>query len=70
MKQERINLPPLSLEHQGAEVIIRHESGLTSRVSESRLAQWCMGLLRKELMLKPELSDAQVAAVDSQVGKL
>lgn len=67
---EQINIPPLCIEHAEGQVTIRHQSGMKTTVSASRLATFCMGLLRKELTLKPELTDAQVQAVDSIVGKL
>lgn len=68
--KEQINLPPLTIEHDSGQVTIRHQSGMKTTVSASRLATFAMGLLRKELTLKPELSDSSVAAVDSIVGKL
>lgn len=68
--KEQINIPPLCIEHDSGQVTIRHQSGMKTTVSASRLATFAMGLLRKELTLKPELTDAQVQAVDSIVGKL
>lgn len=67
---ERIEIHPLTIEHDSGQVTIRHQSGMKTTVSASRLATFAMGLLRKELTLKPELTDAQVQAVDSIVGKL
>lgn len=67
---ERIEIPPLTIEHDSGQVTIRHQSGMKTTVGASRLSTWAMSLLRKELTLKPELSDSSVAAVDSIVGKL
>lgn len=67
---ERITIHPLTIEHDAGQVTIRHQSGMKTTVGASRLSTWALSLLRKELQLKPELTDAQVSAVDSQVGKL
>lgn len=68
--KERIEIHPLTIEHDSGQVTIRHQSGMKTTVGSSRLSTWAMSLLRKELTLKPELSDSSVAAVDSIVGKL
>lgn len=70
MTTERIHLPPLTIEHDSGSITVTHQSGMKTTVGASRLSTWAMGLLRKELTLKPELSDASVAAVDSIIGKL
>jgi len=69
MKQQ-ISLPPITLEHMNGLVTVTHSSGMRVAVGADRLRTWALGLLRKELTLGTDISDAHVAGADSTIGAL
>lgn len=68
--KEQITIAPLTIEHKNNIVTVSHASGMKVAVGADRLRAWGLGLLRKELTLGAEISDAHINAVDSQIGEL
>lgn len=49
---EAIKLPQVTIDHPKGKIIVTHKTGMRTEVSESKLEQWALGLLRKELTQK------------------
>ena len=51
---EVLNLPSVTIEHKDGEIHLKHSAGMTAKIGSDRLASWALGVLRKELTLKPQ----------------
>ena len=51
---EVLKLPTVTIEHKDGEIHLKHVMGMTSKIGADRLAAWALGVMRKDLTVKPQ----------------